>query len=340
MNNKNRAESYQRILLWVVNLFEQYSQNTLDEKSQEQVDKWNPEDVPERFIASEELLDEGCSRVTRRVYAQLEFGKENSSKKRKLLFSGYYKYAAIAAILIVTAYATFYIFNDSSRPSTETGVLSSENLVEYTARQEVRKLTLPDGTQISINQGSKLSYNKDNFNQKTREVWLEGEAYFDVAKNPEKLFIIHNGELKTVVRGTSFIVKAYQELDEMSISVRTGKVEITQKDRTIAELTPNQQLLYTKSDKSAHKSQTNWEDAAAWMDGKLVLQNASIDEFSLRVKHIYGKEIVLTNNVLKNERLVISFESGTTFSGVMDAICALYDVKYKETSPNRVTIYQ
>lgn len=340
MDNKNKTGSYQKTLMWVVNLFEQYVQNRLDEKSRKKIDNWNPEDIPERFTASDEILDEGCIRVTKKVYSQLGFVSKDSPKKRRLLSSIYYKYAAVAAILIVATCSVPYLLNDITTSPSEIAVISKENLVEYIAKNEIKKVTLPDGTQLSINRGGRLSYNQNKFNQKEREVWLEGEAYFDVAKNPEKLFIIHSGKLQTVVRGTSFIVKAYEELDEMSISVKTGRVEITEKEKTIATLNPNQQLLYMKTDGSVQKSETNWEDVAAWMDGKLVLQNATIDEFMLRIKHLYGKDIVIASNILKDERLVMSFESGTSFTGVMDAICTLYDVKYKETSPNRVTIYQ
>lgn len=350
MDNKSGTGSnYRKILLRATKLFERYTHDTLDEKSRKQLEKWNPEDVPARFSVSRDMLDEGCERVTNKVFSELELERdaprkvgfpEIYPKKRRLIPAIYYKYAAVAVILIITTFAAIYTSRDTSVRQEAAMVAGNGRLTVYTAEHKITEVTLPDGTRLHINKGSKLSYDKDKFNRKNREVWLEGEAYFDVAKDPDRLFIIHNENLQTVVRGTSFTVKAYKELDEMSIAVRTGKVEIKEDDRIIAELAPNEQLLYTKSNGSVQESHTDWEDASAWMDEKLVLRNVSMDEVLLRIKQLYGKEVVLDDDVLKNERLVISFEKGASFTSVMNAICSLYDIKYKETSPDRVIIYR
>lgn len=340
MDNKNEKRNYWRILLWATQLLERYTHNTLDEKRQKQIEEWNPEDIPTRFNASENLLNEGCKRVSNKVFSELGFEQENKSSKRYRISTAYYKYAAVIALLIVTTFSTIYTLRKTDGIHQELAKSDMENLIFYTAEDTIRNVALPDGTHLRINKGSKVGYDENNFNKKNREVWLEGEAYFDVAKDPNRLFIIHNENLQTVVRGTSFSVKAYKELDEMSIAVRTGRVEIKDGNKLLAELTPNKQLLYTKSKKSAQESRINWEDASAWMSEKLVLRNAGMDELVLRIRLLYGKELMLDNHILENERLVISFEKGTSFTSVMDALCSLYDVKYKETSPDRVTIYR
>jgi len=96
-------------------------------------------------------------------------------------------------------------------------------------------VTLPDGTVVQLNAGSRLEITEATFNRQKREVWLSGEAFFEVAKNPEKPFIIHTGTMQTTVRGTSFNVKAYGELGENVVSVRNGRVEIVENRKTIAD---------------------------------------------------------------------------------------------------------
>jgi len=350
-NNKKRTvKSYYAALLWATKLFGRYASHTLEEKSRERIENWNPEDIPERFSASDEMLDEGCARVTDNVFSRLGFESEkkerkivlpdNGKKMRRLLPAVYYRYAGVAVILIVATFTAMHFsdtFQGERKIMAEAG---RKDLTVLLAQDDIRQCSLPDGTQLHINKGSKVSYNRNEFNHEKREVWLEGEVFFDVAKDAGRLFIIHNGNLQTVVRGTSFNVKAYQELEEMSIAVRTGKVEIRDNRKIIAELTPNEQLLYTKSDEKARESVINWQDASAWMEGKLVLQNAGIDELLLRIRQLYNTEITLDKDILKNERIAISFEKSAGFTDVISAICQLYDVQYKQTGPNQVTIYR
>lgn len=340
---KKEDGSYWEALVRITRLFDRYDKYTLDEKSRESLEKWNPEDLPKRIEVTDEILDRGCQRITDGVFPKLEPRKsEKVERERRILLAPLYKYAAVAAVLLITAFSVIY-FGDIGKGSKKEPVANNEgsnNMIILSAEDGIRHATLPDGTSLSINKGSKVSYDEQAFNRKKREVWIEGEAYFDVARNPEKLFIIHNENLQTVVRGTSFNVKAYEELSEMSIAVRTGKVEVQENDRIIATLTPNRQLVYAKSDGSVHESTISWEDAGAWMDSRLVLQNAGIDEFLLRVRQLYDIEIILDNDVLRNERVVVSFEKNAGFAQVMDMVCLLYNVKYKKISPERVTIYR
>jgi len=349
MGKKNRTgKSYREALLWVTGLFERYTNQTLNGKSRESIEKWNPEDIPERFNASEDMLDKGCERVTGKVFAQLGFDRDKqgrtrdtstpNKKEKRLMPAVYYKYAAVAVVLIIATFTAIYFSGSLQRGQQMTAETGKKDITVLSAEQAITCVTLPDGSQLHINKGSRISYNKREFNRKKREIWLEGEAFFEVAKDPGRLFIIHNGNLQTVVRGTSFNVKAYNELEEMSIAVRTGKVEIRDNEKIIAELTPNEQLLYTKSGGKAQESVVDWQDAAAWMEGKLVLQNAGINELLLRIKQLYNMEITLDKDVLKDERIVISFEKGTSFTDMMNAICLLYNVKYKKTGQNRVMI--
>lgn len=340
MKKENR--SYWEALVRITRLFDRYDEHSLDEKSRESLEKWNPEDLPERIEATDEILDRGCQRITDGVFPKLEPRKqEKGAKGRRIFLAPHYKYAAAVALILITTFSVMH-FSDfgTSSPKEPVANNGDNNMIILSAEDGIRHAALPDGTLLSINKDSKVSYNEHAFNKEKREVWIEGEAYFEVAKNPEKLFIIHNENLQTVVRGTSFNVKAYKELSEMSIAVRTGKVEVQENERIIATLMPNKQLVYVKSDGSAYESSINWEDAGAWMDNRLVLQNASIEEFLLRIRQLYDIEVVLDNNVLKNERVVISFEKDTGFTHVMDMVCLVYNVKYKKNSPRRVTIYR
>ena len=106
------------------------------------------------------------------------------------------------------------------------------------------KLLLPDSTQVWLNSGSKLSYNK-TYGNGTREVTLSGEAYFDVVKNPAHPFIIHTVNIDIKVLGTAFNVKSFPGEKNTETSLIRGSIEVTFKNRPSEKiiLKPNEKLI-------------------------------------------------------------------------------------------------
>jgi transmembrane sensor len=189
-----------------------------------------------------------------------------------------------------------------------------------------------------LNGGTKLSIVENQFNRKLREVWLTGEAFFEVAKNPEKPFIIHTGTMQTTVRGTSFNVKAYPQLSENVVSVRSGKVEVSDATETFGILTHNKQLTYNTANKKTQIAESDWNDAAGWMEGRMIFNSASILEIQLRLKQHYGLEMEVTGNALKDVQCNAGFKKGASVEEVLERISALYNVKY-EIKTNKVIFY-
>ncbi len=348
--NNSRYRHYREALTRTIELFKRYTEGQADEDVRRMLDNWNPEDIPEQYDIPDDVLKAGSEQVTNSVFSQLGFSPEEEDGKQTpqparrppvrifpLNPVAWRKYAAIAVILIASIIGTTYFLSPSLHYNRQ-DVVQADRTVLF-AENDILSATLPDGTQIQINKGSTLSYDKRRFNQKDREVWLEGEAYFDVEKNPSKVFIIHSDKLQTTVRGTSFNISAYKELEKINVSVRTGKVEVSDAGRLLAQLTPNEQLRYNKSDFRAQESNVNWDDAAAWMQGRLLLQNADIDEFLLRIQQLYGVEVTVSNAMLHNKQILISAEKETSFTEVMNAFCFLYEVKYQETAPGKGVLY-
>ena len=176
-------------------------------------------------------------------------------------------------------------------------VAQAKTLFQTTDAQ-TKSVVLPDGSRIQMNRGTKFSYATHAFNRRQREVWLEGEAFFEVAKNKEKPFIIHTGTMTTTVRGTSFNVKAYPQLAENVVSVRTGKVEVSNHDQMLAVLVKNKQLAYNRLTNKVETSDAAWEDAAGWREGELMLNYANRDELKLKLKQYYQVDIQFRDNAL------------------------------------------
>ena len=93
-----------------------------------------------------------------------------------------------------------------------------------TSRKEIREIALPDGSKVWLNKGSTLRYGKELQSVAQREVWLEGEAYFEVVHKPQQPFVVHAAGAVTQVLGTSFNMRSYPDESTVAVDVLTGKV--------------------------------------------------------------------------------------------------------------------
>jgi transmembrane sensor len=158
------------------------------------------------------------------------------------------KVAAIAASVILVLTTIWWIVGN-------TVLLKNENLSSNETENKSPKalfMTLSDGTRVTLKKDSKIQVSKD-FGQQYRTVYLSGEAFFEVKKDPEHPFLVIAGGIVTKVLGTSFTVRAYQGETKTSVAVKTGKVTVYQ-EKSMKQsqhpdqilLTPNQQAIFEK----------------------------------------------------------------------------------------------
>lgn len=186
------------------------------------------------------------------------------------------------------------------------------------------KIRLSDGSIIWLNAGSTLRY-PEKLDKVKREVYLSGEAYFDIKQAPNRPFIIHAQKMDIRVLGTAFNVRSYKEEDFEETSVISGAVEVTVTDeRKVIKVTPNQKVIlrktinnYTGTNNvtagSGDKEQTKIERQplsalsstdtinvmeTAWMNNQLIFRNESLLALSQRLERWYGVKIVIENQQL------------------------------------------
>lgn len=351
------GKKFLRSLSWVTDVLKRYFEGKLTRQEEEIVEEHLKSiDLQSGHIEdklTDEQLNESDKRIKRQVFFRLDLiDPEKDSEKPASVFPAkqikkrsvpvfFRKYAAAAAVFaLVIGISCFMLYRHSLFTENHLVSLFDKTVVLQTGESEIKEITLPDGTELLVNGGSRIEYIRNRFNKEKREIWLEGETYFDVAKNPEKPFIIHSGNLQTVVRGTSFNVKAYQEIGEISVSVRSGIVEVGAENNVLDVLTANKQLIYDGKTKGYIVNESNWEEAVAWRDRRLILKKANIAELKLRMKQLYAVDIAVDGSFLDDERFGLSFQKGSDLTDVMEVIGQLYDVKYKEAGPGKIIIYQ
>jgi ferric-dicitrate binding protein FerR (iron transport regulator) len=200
---------------------------------------------------------------------------------------------------------------------------------EKTDSGKMKELLLTDGTKVYLNAKSELRF-PQTFNQDTREVFLNGEAYFEVAKNPEKPFIIHSTKLETKVLGTHFNIKAYSDDATEEVTVLEGKVSVKD-SKTDVILLPNQKAVY---DTSAHSLNaftiTNSNDYKAWTEKKLVFSGLRLEEIVLILSRRYNQPIHIATKSLAKCQITTHFED-VPLEKVLTILCAYTGSTYRKT---------
>ncbi|MFT3739442.1 MAG: FecR domain-containing protein [Breznakibacter sp.] len=254
-----------------------------------------------------------------------------------------WRYGSVAAgILLAVGLFAYLLYPHATQVAAPSSmaIVGKPRTVLSSGIHELRRETLPDGSVVYLNYASELAYVAHEFNKQKREVWLiEGEAFFEVTKNPEKPFVVHHGHLQTVVKGTSFNIKAYALLGTSVVSVRTGKVTVSDRQRELGLLTANEQLSYTTDNRVVSISGIDGEDAASWREGRMVLNDAGAEELQLRIMQCFGVKVVIRSNALDSLRFNSSFGKGTRLEDVMDRLCGIYDIHY-EMDTGMVIIYK
>lgn len=196
----------------------------------------------------------------------------------------------------------------------------------------IRIIILPDGSKVSLQPRSRIKY-LNNFTKNTREVSLEGEAFFNVVKNPKKPFIVFARNISTTVLGTSFTIKAFSSQDNITVSVKTGKVIVSEledgKQKSISKtliLTPNQQAVFLTSEKVFKKELV--EKPIALLNQKMAFEEKPVNEVFEAFNNYYGIKIKYNVELLKKCTITASFYN-ETFYEKLEMLCKILGATYE-----------
>lgn len=177
-------------------------------------------------------------------------------------------------------------------PLTSVDTDESSRTVYVAGVGELCRAVLPDGTRIVLNSGSRLSLSR-SFNKTVREVELDGEAFFDVAKDSLKLFVIRCGNESYIVRGTSFNINSYSEDGYSVATLHEGALEVRVKS-DIINLEPGEEVRVDDNVSSISKHKVNVENSTNWMNtGKLVFEDTPLRQVANRLARKYQVEITV-----------------------------------------------
>lgn len=249
------------------------------------------------------LRDKLFARIKEQTQGKEETqGKENSRTIRM----NPWKWAAAIVLPICIAFFTYYLI-DSSQTVGAPFIVKAD-------KGDKATIELPDGTNVVLNSASQLSY-LNNFGENGRRVQLNGEAYFKVAHDEKRAFIVQVGDLEVKVLGTSFNVSAYEDAKDVTVVLLEGKVGVyAQKMSHIMK--PGDKIEYNKATHKITATQVHPSDYIEWTKGNIYFEKESLENIMKTLSRIYDVEIRFDSNKLPNEYFTGTIPGG----GIQNAL--------------------
>ena len=309
--------------------------------------------------------------------ASFDIKKYNKTEGWKRVESGYYKEmykkvlkqsnnklqpivriaVSIAAALVIAFLSGVVVKSYIINKYSVNKIVYNEVTVPLGAKSQV---TLSDGSKVWLNAGSKLRYPLQ-FGEMDREVFLEGEGYFDVAHDKNKRFLVKTSEVTIKVYGTQFNVKAYPEENRIITTLVNGSVvvEANNGNKSKTYLKPNETAIFFKSQHSFSQNQNinkqpaskiipiqtskliitpqrNTNLVTSWKDSLWIIEGDGLGQLAVMLERRYNVKIVFTNDELKNYKFT-GILANETFEQVMKIIQISAPIKFR-LDHNLVTI--
>lgn len=196
----------------------------------------------------------------------------------------------------------------------------------YTNMGNKSYVTLPDGTEVNLNTMSKITYYYDA-KTRSRVVKLSGEAFFDVAKDPEHPFYVQADALRVECLGTKFNVNAYPESQSISVVLADGKVNVaSEKENMIIQ--PNTCINYDKRGGRMTKQPVEAINYCEWMNGYIYFNNERFEEIAKMITRNYGVTVNILSKSLKEEKFTGTIYQ-TDIKNVLGILTAASGAKYE-----------
>ena len=245
--------------------------------------------------AWKESPDEMPRDVQERMYRRLSRELDEKKTKTILLRSRFswkvWPQIAVACIIIVLGLVN-YRMNDKQKQ------LSTQNFTVLAEKGQRAFITLPDSTKVWLNSDTKISYPAD-YGLKERNVTLVGEAYFEVAKNPDKRFIVEAKRMQVEALGTSFNVNAYQNDNKIIASLFSGSVRVSY-DRHVAILKPHESVKVDLLNRSFSRyKDESMQNIALWRKNEITFDGESLEEITHIMSRLYNTTICIEDESLK-----------------------------------------
>jgi ferric-dicitrate binding protein FerR (iron transport regulator) len=309
-----------------------YLNSETSEFENKQIFEWLNEDDKnlEDFLAIKESWEKFENRFVSinksKAFEKIGNKIENSKPRQ---FLGILKYAVVIAITFISTFAYFEFSN----------LENIQEEISYTRihcpKGERTKISLSDGTEVWLASESDLRFPSSFKGTDLREVELWGQAYFEVEKSKEKMFVVKTNDYDVRVYGTKFNVRNYGYDEKSEVSLYEGKIAFKVEDKDEILLNKSDKLIFNKQKSKYAISKTSADDLF-WKYGFMNFSNANLYQIAKKIEKYYNVKIKIIDYIDKSIRFTGKFDNETVYDA-LEALEHVYPITYNKNK-NNITI--
>lgn len=260
------------------------------------------------------------------------------------------RFGRVAAVMLMLVASSFFLYFFLVNNKKDNEMVQMFEAIAPPSQKS--QIILSDGTKVWLNSGTVLKYSPD-YGKQTRDVFLQGEAYFEVAKNPHKPFQVHASKLVIKALGTSFNVKCYDNEKTIETTLVEGSVKIFKNASAISRkytpiiLKPNEKAVFVKEnehmevailekEKFVASSRTmsipdlpSIEAVISWKNEELIFENETFEEMAMKLERWYNVKFILSDQTMKTERYSGAFTNDESLDKVLEIISKATPIRYE-----------
>jgi ferric-dicitrate binding protein FerR (iron transport regulator) len=293
-----------------------------DSETHAEVESW----LLEHWISSPEI---DSITLIETVFRQIKEYEEEHQPKSGFSVSRILKiYQKVAAFLLIPIIGFGILYWVSQQNQTD-----SQYTETIAPRGQKSQIVLADGTKVWLNSDTKIKY-PGSFSKNQRDVYLDGEAFFEVAKNEHQPFIVHTSGVNVKVLGTKFNVKAYADENQIETSLFEGKINLlinSSSNETSVEkqVEPGQSFVYSKTDHQLEATHFPQDEINGWKKNQLIFKDDTFSNLVRKVERWYDVKVVYDEKQFEDRRLTVELYEGERLDRLMSIIGLALSVDYK-----------
>lgn len=248
------------------------------------------------------------------------------SKPTKRLFPQWLKAAVVLLVLGISGLFYFEL-NKSVELPAEISLAGQKMIVRENPAGQKTRINLPDGSTVYLNSESKITYAEDFLTN--RQIELEGEGFFKVAKDEENPFTVEAKGIVTTALGTSFNISTFNSGEKVAVTLVTGKVRLNQTSgKNFLDLNPGEESLLSLQDVELSKYPVEVSNRISWTEGVLRFAETPFEEMVPILERWYGVKIQVIGNP-EQLKATGTFDSNESLRNVLHVLSASMDFEYE-----------
>jgi len=268
------------------------------------------------------VSEKRVSRAERKLFERIE--REEKQLNRRLAITKWRKYAAIIIIALLGGIGYLLIPTNSFK----------DMVVETASGRDVKEIALPDGTKVWLNSGTTIKY-LEGLEGKERNIFIEGEAYFEVARDIERPFIVQSDVMQVKVLGTIFNMKSNKSSRISDASLIEGEVEVKgNNNEGMIILSPGQRAELNKTTGRLTVKQVNARLDAVWRNDLIPFDQADLLTITKTLEEFYDVKIILSPNVKLDMTYSGVVKKKNTIESVLNSLKNSIPIKYRIVGNN------